>query len=469
MTRRHIRFVFLGLALCAATGLGYGAYLLSHLVPIGTAYAAKTLCSGVFVTGRPAEEVIREDVVADNHPLLRVVSMSVDATRQLATVDFLGLAQRTAFYRPGLGCTLALGAPVTELRASSAFTAAPSTALPRGATEDLPSASGRGIDKQKVSAVVDLAFLEPDPDRLQRTRALLVLYEGRVIAERYAPGFSAQTPLPGWSMTKSVTGVLIGILVHAGKVAPEQKDLLPQWGSEGDKRGAITLDQLLRMTSGLRFTENYGDPDADVAQMLFARADAAAFAIDKPLEFPPGVRWRYSSGTSNILSRVLRLAVGGSTEDYLEFPRRMLFGRVGMKSAVIETDAAGNFLASSYMYASARDWARFGQLLLQDGVWHGERILPAGWVQYMATLTPQSMRHDFGAHLWLKIPPPFDDPTKTLPPLPPDLFHAVGYEGQFVSVIPSRRLVVVRLGLSRRDHAWNHHAFLVRLLDALPQ
>jgi CubicO group peptidase (beta-lactamase class C family) len=468
MTRRHNRFALLALALLLATGLGYGAYLLSRLVPIGTAYAAKTLCSGVFVTGRPAEEVIREDVVADNHPLLRVVSVSVDTTRKLATARFLGLARRTAVYRPGLGCTLALGPRAAELQGSAAA-AAPSPALPQRATADLSSAPRPGVDEQKLSAVVDLAFRETDPDRVQRTRALLVLRDGRVVAERYAPGFSARTPLPGWSMTKSVTGALIGILVRAGKLTPEQKGLLPQWGAAGDQRGEITLDQLLRMTSGLRFAENYGDPDADVAQMLFARADCAAFAIDKPLEFPPGAHWRYSSGTSNILSRVIRLAVGGRPQDYLEFPRRALFDRIGMESAVIETDAAGDFIASSYMYASARDWARFGQLLLQDGVWDGERILPAGWVHYMATLTPQSTRHDFGAHLWLKIPPPFDDRTKALPQLPADVFHTVGYEGQFVSVIPSRQLVVVRLGLSRRDHAWNHHAFLVRLLEALPQ
>jgi len=468
MTRRHLRFALLALALLIGTGLGYGAYLLSHLVPIGTAYAAKTLCSGVFVTGRPADDVIREDVVADNHLLLRVVSMSVDVTRRAATARFLGLAPRTAVYRPGLGCTLALGTYVSELQASAAA-ARPSTVFPRPATVDFPSTPGTGIDEQRVSAVVDLAFREADPDRLQRTRALLVLRDGRVIAERYAPGFSAETPLPGWSMTKSVTGVMIGILVRAGKLATEQKGLLPQWGAAGDQRGQITLDQLLRMTSGLRFSENYGDPDEDVLQMLFASADGAAFAIDKPLDAVPGQRWRYSSGSSNILSRVIRLAVGVKPQDYLEFPRRALFDRIGMRSAVIETDASGNFVSSSFMYASARDWARFGQLLLQDGVWDGERILPAGWVHYMATLTPLSTRQDFGAHLWLKVPPPFDDPTKALPPLPADVFHAVGYEGQFVSVIPSRRLVVVRLGLSRRDHAWNHHAFLVRLLEALPQ
>ena len=468
MTRRHVGLVLFGLALILATGLGYGAYLLSRLVPIGTAYAAKTLCSGVFVTGRPAQEVIREDVLADNHLLLRVVSLSVDATRRATTARFLSLAPRIAVYRPGMGCTLAVGGQMPELKASTAAAPPPTAPLQR-ATADLPGELGSGIDEQRLNAVVDVAFREPDPDRLQRTRALLVLRDGRVIAERYAPGFSAQTPLPGWSMTKSVTGVLIGVLVRAGKLATEQKGLLPQWGAAGDERGEITLDQLLRMTSGLRFSENYGDPDEDVLQMLFASADGAAFAIDKPLEFPPGTRWRYSSGTSNILSRLIRLAVGGKPRDYLEFPRRALFDRIGMENAVIETDASGNFVSSSFMYASARDWARFGQLLLQDGVWNGERILPAGWVGYMATLTPQSTRQDFGAHLWLKIPPPFDDRSKALPRLPADAFHAVGYEGQFVTVIPSRRLVVVRLGLSRRDQAWNHHAFLVRLLEALPQ
>jgi len=467
MIRRHVRFALLALVVLFATGLGYGAYLLSRLVPIGTAYAAKTLCSGVFVMGRPAQEVIREDVVADNHPLLRAVSVSVDAARRAVTARFLGLAPRTAVYRSGLGCTLALGVSLAELQAS-APAARPSTPVLRRAPLDLPSATGSGIDVQKVNTVVDLAFREPDPDRLQRTRALLVLRDGHVIAERYAPGFSEQTPLPGWSMTKSVTGVLIGVLVRAGKLAPEQKGLLPQWSAAGDARGEITLDQLLRMTSGLRFSESYGDPDDDVLQMLFASADGAAFAIDKPLDAVPGQRWRYSSGSSNILSRIIRLAVAGKPQDYLEFPRRALFDRIGMKSAVIETDASGNFVSSSFMYAGARDWGRFGQLLLQDGVWDGERILPAGWVSYMATLTPQSTRQDFGAHLWLKIPPPFDDPTKALPSLPADVFHAVGYEGQFVSVIPSRRLVVVRLGLSRRDHAWNHHAFLLRLLEALP-
>jgi hypothetical protein len=388
----------------------------------------------------------------------------------MATASFLGAARRNAEYHPGLGCTLSIGAPATAL------TGAPATSSEAGArasalrSEDLSAGvPGPGVDASKLQAAVDWAFAEPDVARLRHTRALVVLYDGRLVAERYAPGFSAATPMPGWSMTKTVAGVLIGALVKAGKLAVDQKALLPEWRSVGDPRAEITLDQLLRMTSGLHFTERYVDPGADVMLMLFARADGAAYAIDKPLDVPPGTRWQYSSGTSNILSRVIRQAVGGTEGDYLDFPRRALFDPVGMRSAVIEPDASGTFVTSSYMYATGRDWARLGQFLLQDGVWGGNRILPEGWVKYMATLTPQSPRKDFGAHLWIKVTPPFNSLVIPPPKLPPDVFHAVGYEGQFISVIPSRRLVVVRLGLSRGDHVWDHEGFLSRLLDAFPR
>ena len=236
--------------------------------------------------------------------------------------------------------------------------------------------------------------------------------------------------MPGWSMAKTATAVLIGALVKSGKLSVEQKALLPEWRGAGDLRAEITLDQLLRMTSGLHFTERYNDPGSDVALMLFARADGAGYAIDKPLDAAPGTRWQYSSGTSNVLSRVIRVAMGGSDQDYLAFP---------------------------------------GELLREDGVWGGHRILPQGWVKYMATPTPQSKRKDFGAHLWVKVTPPFNSLLVPPPALPPDAFHAVGYEGQFVSVIPSHRLVVVRLGLSRGDHVWDHEAFLAQLLEAFPR
>lgn len=467
---RPVKFALLGVALLLVTGLGYGAYLLSQLAPIGAAYTAKILCSSVFVSGRVVEDVIREDLVADNHPLLHLIRPAVDTTRRIATATFLGMARREARYRPGLGCTIVVGTlPATPAAAAdTGAVSAPADAA--GDADGLPAgAPANNVDLAKLQASIDSAFAEPDPTRLRRSRALIVVQGGRVIAEHYAPGFSAATPLLGWSMTKTVTGVLIGTLVKAGKLSPEQKGLVPEWRGPGDPRADITLDQLLRMTSGLRFTENYGDPLEDVALMLFARANGAAYAIDKPLEAPPGTQWRYSSGTTNILSRIIRDAVGGNEQDYLAFPRHALFERIGMRSAIIEPDSSGTLVASSFMYATARDWARLGQLLLQDGVWKGERIVPEGWVRYMATLTPQSKRKDFGAHLWVKVPPPFDSVVTPGPSLPADTFHAVGHEGQFVSVIPSRKLVVVRLGLSRREHAWDHDAFLARLLEAFPE
>jgi CubicO group peptidase (beta-lactamase class C family) len=296
----------------------------------------------------------------------------------------------------------------------------------------------------------------------------VVLHKGALLGERYAEGFSPHTPMLGWSMTKSVAGALIGVLVRDGKLSLASNALLREWAGPGDPRAQITLDQLLRMTGGLRFTEDHADPLADVAIMLFAARDAAAYAIEQPPEVQPGTRWRYSSGTSNILAMIMRRALSGSQVDYLQFPRRSLFDLIGMQRALLETDAAGNFITSSYLYASPYDWARFGQFLLQNGTWQGRQILPAGWVRYMRTLTPQSTYRHFGAHLWVQVPPPFDSLRKPAPQLPPDTFHSVGHEGQFVSVIPSRQLVVVRLGLTRGSHVWDHAAFLEMLLAAVP-
>jgi CubicO group peptidase (beta-lactamase class C family) len=485
--RRALSVALFALALAAATAAGFAGWLVSRMAPIGSAYAAKTLCSGVFVSGRRAEAVIREDILADNHPLLHLILPSVDEGRHKASATFLGMARREAVFRPGLGCTLVIGsvvpnAPVSAVdepaRADVASVSIddrvegddPAGARvegddPAGAWVEVPPAPG--VDRAKLEAAVDAAFAEPEPARLRRTRAVLVVHDGRLVFERYAPGFSARTPMLGWSMTKTVTGALVGALVKARRLSLNDRALLPEWRGKGDPRAAITLDELLRMTSGLRFTEDHGDPLEDVALMLFTRPDGAAYAIDKPLEAAPGTRWQYSSGTSNILSRIIRLTLGGE-RDYLEFPRRALFERIGMRAATIEPDSSGTFVASSYMYALPRDWARLGQLLLQDGVWRGERILPEGWVKYMATVTPQSTRKDFGAHLWVKVPPPFDSARNPRPRLPGDAFHAVGHEGQFVSVVPSRRLVIVRLGLSRGLHVWDHEAFLERLLDAFP-
>lgn len=447
----------LGLALIAS--LAYAGLTLSRIAPIGTGYAAKILCTGVFVSGRPAQQVIDEDIQAGVHPLLHLVHPTVDVQAGRARATFLGMAAREAWFRPGLGCTLKLGDAL----------AGPATMIEPASNRAPPNATpATNVHDNALHAVVDSAFDEPDPLNSRRTRALVVMQNGRIIAQRFAPGFSEQTPLIGWSMSKSIIAALIGVLVGEGKLSPDATALLSEWRGREDARARVTLDELLRMTSGLQFNEDYDDPLSDVAIMLFAEADQSAYAARKPLDFAPGARWEYSSGTTEILSRVIRQALGGTERDYLAFPRRALFEPLGMRTAVFEADAAGILVGASFVCASAGDWARFGQLLLQDGVWDGKRILPPGWVRYMREVTLQSPRRDYGAHIWVKVPEPFDSHASPPPALPPDAFHLVGHEGQFVSVVPSRELVVVRMGLSRPEKAWDHETFLARLIEALP-
>jgi CubicO group peptidase (beta-lactamase class C family) len=290
------------------------------------------------------------------------------------------------------------------------------------------------------------------------------VYDGRIVAERYADGFDQDTPLIGWSMTKSVVNALLGILVKEGKLALDAPAPLPEWQGTDDPRRGITLAQLLHMTSGLAFDEDYADPLADVTYMLFGVPGAADFAVAKPLRATPGSLWSYSSGTTNILSYAIRRAVGDA--DYHAFPQRALFDRIGMTGAVLETDAAGTFVGSSFMYATARDWARFGLLYLQDGVWSGERILPEGWVAFSRSPAPAAPNGKFGAHFWPLIPEEFRCGSD-VPDLPEDAFHAVGHEAQFVTVIPSRKLVLVRLGAARYPCSWNHQKFVALVLDAI--
>ena len=225
------------------------------------------------------------------------------------------------------------------------------------------------------------------------------------------------------------------------------------------------IEDLLRMRSGLKFSEAYADFSSDVIEMLFNQPDTAGYAARQPLSSTPGTTWSYASGTSNILSAIVRRTVGDAA--YLEWPKRVLFEPLGMTSAILEPDASGTFVCSSFMLATARDWAQFGQLFLQDGVWNGHRILPEGWVSFSTTPTAQSPGSNFGAHWWLKLAAEIGGGTGAAARIPSDAFFAIGHEAQILTVIPSRRLVVVRLGLSVYIDAWNQAEFLAELLDAL--
>ena len=458
-----------GIGVITLAGVATTLYFLWNLVLVGAAYKAKMLCSGVFVSRSDPRSVLASDLLTDDHSSLQYIGARVNYGSQFVAATLWGMAEQRALYHPDIGCVLMHGGSESpfQLPARPTCTTAPLTEpdrpWPLGErvnTHLLPS----GVDAAKLGEAIDSAFSEPGPVPARRTRAVVVVYQGRIVAERYAPGFTPDTPLLGWSMTKSVINALTGILVRAGKLSVQDRAPVPEWQATGDPRRNITLDHLLRMTSGLAFEENYTNPLKDVSRMLLATPDMAAYAASKPLVAEPGSRWHYSSGTTNIIARILRRTVGGTEADYLAFPRRMLFDRIGMRSAVIEPDTSGTFVGSSFMYATGRDWARFGLLYQQDGVWKGVRVLPVGWVEYSRTPTPASPGGAYGAHFWLALRPGFRGSADALPP---DAFHAIGHEGQFVTIIPSRNLVLVRLGLTQDRGAWDHEGFVRQVLEAI--
>jgi CubicO group peptidase (beta-lactamase class C family) len=326
---------------------------------------------------------------------------------------------------------------------------------------------GLGIDADQLKLALDKAFAEPDPEKPVKTRAVAVVYDGKLVAERYAPGFNKDMPLLGWSMSKSVTNALVGILVKSKDLDINAPAPVAEWQGENDPRREITLDQLLRMSAGLEFTEHYLPPD-DATRMLYNSFDYAAYAAGKSLEAEPDAKWNYSSGSANIIARIVRQAVEKKYPQYYSFMRRELFHKIGMTSCVMEPDASGTFVGSSYTFATPRDWARFGLLYLQDGIWQGERILPKGWVEYSVTPTPRAPRGEYGALFWLNAGAPSNPADRRLPGAPRDTFMATGFQEQKVIVVPSRKLVLVRFGASSIRKAWNTEEFVKDVLAALP-
>jgi CubicO group peptidase (beta-lactamase class C family) len=403
------------------------------------------LCSEVFLAGRDADDVERELEVDDLQPL-RVITDSVDRPARRVTSRFAGLIARDAVFHDGRGCTVGASADTTHNIHMTSF----------------PGADRATPLDERLFPVIDRAFAEPDPERPRRTRAVVVMRDGRIVAERYASGFTKETPILGWSMTKTMMNALVGILVKEGRLAVDRPLPIPEWQAPGDPRHAITLDQLLRMSSGLEFDESTWNPVSDVTVMLLGRPDAGLFAARKNLVAAPGTHWQYSSGTTNIVSRAIR-AVFKDDGAYADFPRRALFDRLQMTGAVIETDPSGSFVGSSFGYATARGWARLGLLYVNDGVWEGARILPEGWVAYTRSPAPADPLKRYGAHVWLKVAENYSGEAV----LPADAFHATGHAGQFITMIPSAHLVVVRLGLTRYPNAWDHTGFVREVIDTL--
>jgi CubicO group peptidase (beta-lactamase class C family) len=397
-----------------------------------------------------------------SNPLIPFLRPQINEAKGEVVVTLWGwAAKQKAILRPGLGCTLLAGTGPFETR-----TAVMPPPAPVDPNQPWPLGETVSAAKQPtLEAMLDKWFQDPDPANPRRTRAIIVVKDGQIIAERYGTGFSKDTRFQGWSMTKSVTNALLGVLVQQGKLDIHAPAPVPEWQSAGDRRRAITIDQLIRMSSGLEFSEDYADLGSDVVQMLYNTSDMGAYSAAKPLVGEPDNVWNYASGTANILMRIIRSVIGGDITAYWAFPQEALFHRIGVNSAILEPDASGTFVGSSYMYATARDWARFGLLFLQDGVWNGERILPAGWMDYSRTPTPPSLGQ-YGGMWWLNAGQPGKPETKEWPDAPDDIYYASGHDGQSVLVFPSQNMVVVQLSVSRNG-AWDMAAFLADVLAAM--
>ena len=324
--------------------------------------------------------------------------------------------------------------PLPSLPAQPAGIVWPTEEWPEG----MPAA---GTDTGELARLLDFAFSDPAPDLMGETHAFLAVQGGKIVAERYWRDFTVGSTFPSWSEAKSITQALIGILVREGKLDIHAPADVPEWQGADDPRHGITLDMLLRMSSGLKFTEDYVDSGvSDVMEMLWGKGktDVAAYAASLPLAHAPDTFWNYSSGTSNIVARCAARAYGASSEAFRDFMFRELFDPLGMKSPVPKFDGAGTFIGSSFCYCTARDFARFGLLYLRDGVWDGQRILPEGWVDYARTPTPAVPKIEalkYGAHWWLGM-------------AGPGSFSCNGYEGQYTVLVPEKDLVLVRHGKS---------------------
>lgn len=313
------------------------------------------------------------------------------------------------------------------------------------------------LDSERFNELIDRAFEDQSRDQLGETHAFLAVQGGRIVFEKYWRDFTAKHTYPSWSMAKSMTHALVGIAAGEGLLDIHAPADVPRWQQPGDERAAITLDQLLRMSSGLAFQEDYTpDSGSDVITMLFGegREDVAAYAASFPLTHSPGAHWSYASGTTNIVSRRLSRALGKSGNDLAEWMRARLFGPLGMTSAIPKFDEAGTFIGSSYCFCTVRDFARFGLLYLRDGVWEGGRILPEGWADYARTPTPTPPGEPlgYGAHWWLGV-------------CGPGSFSANGFGGQYTVIVPELDLIFVRSGASPETAHENLRGWLAGVAD----
>lgn len=452
--------------------IAYGALMYFSIPQNAAGMAAKGICSAAFVAGRPLQNLFAQDVLPAS-PLLGAITIAVDEKAYTVTATFAGLVSRRAVLTRQRGCVLDIE-PDAAARPYHPTVDA-SKPWPQGEAA-LPSAQwGAGVEVAALQGVVDAAFAGAGDPLAANARGLAVVHQGRLLALRDAPGFAPGTGLHGWSMTKTVNGMLAyklsseaGLPLDAAVVDAFPAGRAPAWleAWRRDSRQHIKVNDLLYMRDGLASTEDY-DPWGSVPQMLWGAADAAAWAANQPAEAPPATRWRYLSATANLLSAVARGRFASDAE-YWAYPRTALFDPIGAKSAVLEADTSGNWVGSSYLWASVGDWARLGQLMLQDGKWGDAQVLPAGWLQLASRpSTPTGDGQGYGAQSWL-----FGNQQagrcKAFPGVPVDTVAMSGHWGQMVAMVPSRQVVVVRLGWTFKRGQFDDCRLLADVLATLP-
>ncbi|MBI3981742.1 MAG: serine hydrolase [Gemmatimonadetes bacterium] len=434
---------------------------------------AHHLCAGLWVVGRDyrrtADAVVADDI--KRFPAFRWEDdfrFAVDEATRTATVTDPRVGSRSAKYTGDQGCS------ILPVGAADVFfePVVVKPALPDPATVDWPmgdrnaKADVPGVNRAALESALDWAFNDAGLARPQYTRGVVAVYEGKIIAERYAPGFGYNTPQISWSMGKSIAATLTGVLIQDGVFTLDQPAPVPEWQGARDPRRAVRIRDLLNMSSGLDF-DNFGlDPRNSYNaanehfRIYFDAIHVTSHAVNQPLRFAPGTLQRYRNSDPLTLVYLARRAVEAKGENFLTFPQRRLFDRVGARSFVLETDAWGNFIITGYDYGSSRDWARLGLLYLQDGVWQGQRILPERWAEFVSTPAPGDASKGYGGLFWL-------NKGGAMRRLPADAYWAAGYMGQRTMIIPSRDLVVVRHGPSPGGDGAYMEELVVRILEAI--
>jgi CubicO group peptidase (beta-lactamase class C family) len=413
--------------------LGYLGFTNYPKLELISGFSAKSVASNHFIDLRSQEIIENSD---NDFDVLGWATNSISESGKFSTATVLGLKKRKAIYREGLGATLI----------DDAFDVTKPYKIPKRTKSNnkLPFPYGdlapkdtvfENVNYTKLNQVVANAF-DAKGNNYKRTRSVLVIYKDKIIAEKYADGFTKNSVILGWSMTKSITGTLFGILENQGKFDIYKPAPIAEW--QNDNRKYITTNDLLHMNSGLEWDEYY-DRICDATKMLYQEEDMSRSQLIKSAVFKPNTHWNYSSGTTNLLSGILRKQFK-THQEYLDFWYSALIDKVGMHSMLVETDMAGNYVGSSYGWATTRDWSKLGLLYLHQGNWNGEQLFDYSWAKYVSTPTDTSHGR-YGAQFWLNAGNHF-------PNVPRDMYYCSGFQGQMVAIIPSMDLVIVRMGLT---------------------